>query len=111
MSPTMSRTATSPRRRTATFGSFAVICHLPSGVTVMQVHDQVDRVVQPVARDAQVVHHVSDQEQPPAPGPLLAGELGIQVGIDRLRDRAVPDRKSTRLNSSHPSISYAVFCL
>src|SRR5690348_17581626 len=26
-------------------------------------------------------------------------------------DRAVLDRKSTRLNSSHPSISYAVFCL
>src|SRR5438876_5783080 len=25
--------------------------------------------------------------------------------------RALPDRKSTRLNSSHPSISYAVFCL
>src|SRR4051794_41461779 len=25
--------------------------------------------------------------------------------------RAVEDRKSTRLNSSHPSISYAVFCL
>src|SRR5690348_18347774 len=24
---------------------------------------------------------------------------------------AVQDRKSTRLNSSHPSISYAVFCL
>src|SRR6266581_744345 len=24
---------------------------------------------------------------------------------------ACPDRKSTRLNSSHPSISYAVFCL
>src|SRR4051794_41291267 len=24
---------------------------------------------------------------------------------------ADPDRKSTRLNSSHPSISYAVFCL
>src|SRR5690348_18003765 len=24
---------------------------------------------------------------------------------------AVGDRKSTRLNSSHPSISYAVFCL
>src|SRR5690348_17559271 len=23
----------------------------------------------------------------------------------------MPDRKSTRLNSSHPSISYAVFCL
>src|SRR5438477_6037493 len=25
--------------------------------------------------------------------------------------RLVPDRKSTRLNSSHMSISYAVFCL
>src|SRR5690348_2877964 len=25
--------------------------------------------------------------------------------------QAVADRKSTRLNSSHPSISYAVFCL
>src|SRR6266581_8282486 len=27
------------------------------------------------------------------------------------RDRRRQDRKSTRLNSSHPSISYAVFCL
>src|SRR5690348_17940489 len=31
----------------------------------------------------------------------------------RLIEKAQPDedRKSTRLNSSHPSISYAVFCL
>src|SRR5207245_7956600 len=29
----------------------------------------------------------------------------------RLRLREVRDRKSTRLNSSHGSISYAVFCL
>src|SRR3712207_8747919 len=27
------------------------------------------------------------------------------------RDHAAPDRKSTRLNSSHANISYAVFCL
>src|SRR3712207_7522986 len=27
------------------------------------------------------------------------------------QDRADPDRKSTRLNSSHANISYAVFCL
>src|SRR5438034_7854985 len=27
------------------------------------------------------------------------------------RDEHVPDRKSTRLNSSHTVISYAVFCL
>src|SRR5690348_18495787 len=37
---------------------------------------------------------------------------GIRDGLVRRgRSRAVGDRKSTRLNSSHPSISYAVFCL
>src|SRR3712207_7116940 len=29
----------------------------------------------------------------------------------RVGRRRVPDRKSTRLNSSHANISYAVFCL
>src|SRR6266496_2106441 len=33
------------------------------------------------------------------------------VARDRRRARAGPDRKSTRLNSSHVEISYAVFCL
>src|SRR5690348_18165145 len=52
----------------------------------------------------------------------LAAGHRIQAGIlDHLqstpklmRDSSRPqntDRKSTRLNSSHPSISYAVFCL
>src|SRR5699024_11787307 len=31
--------------------------------------------------------------------------------IDRFINRDTSDRKSTRLNSSHVSISYAVFCL
>src|SRR5688572_32348155 len=31
--------------------------------------------------------------------------------IDHPRHRFVQDRKSTRLNSSHSQISYAVFCL
>src|SRR5690348_18003549 len=35
------------------------------------------------------------------PGMPLTGGVDHQLG----------DRKSTRLNSSHPSISYAVFCL
>src|SRR5438876_5938095 len=30
---------------------------------------------------------------------------------DFVKMASKPDRKSTRLNSSHPSISYAVFCL
>src|SRR5437763_14916558 len=44
---------------------------------------------------------------------------GHPHGLPRVRgqqrsdvlQRAVPDRKSTRLNSSHRCISYAVFCL
>src|ERR1035437_10421865 len=31
--------------------------------------------------------------------------------LPHLGDRELPDRKSTRLNSSHANISYAVFCL
>src|SRR5688572_32284485 len=33
------------------------------------------------------------------------------VGVDRVGQPTVLDRKSTRLNSSHSQISYAVFCL
>src|SRR5258707_7422352 len=36
-------------------------------------------------------------------------ELGDAGGFER--DEAERDRKSTRLNSSHANISYAVFCL
>src|SRR5690606_41408162 len=40
-----------------------------------------------------------------------AGHLvGVGTGEDLL-DRHLQDRKSTRLNSSHVKISYAVFCL
>src|SRR5438876_12326859 len=34
-----------------------------------------------------------------------------QSMVGHLRGGLAQDRKSTRLNSSHPSISYAVFCL
>src|SRR4051794_41415485 len=47
--------------------------------------------------------------------PQAAGRGGRSRTAARHRaatdDRARGDRKSTRLNSSHPSISYAVFCL
>src|SRR5207247_5773674 len=42
----------------------------------------------------------------------LRGLLGQPNGADCLFElRLRPDRKSTRLNSSHECISYAVFCL
>src|SRR2546421_3068490 len=46
--------------------------------------------------------------------PLALGDHVPDVGLDGAgRDRVDgdPDRKSTRLNSSHDQISYAVFCL
>src|SRR5699024_12596854 len=40
--------------------------------------------------------------------PMIIGVAMATVGIE---DSMSQDRKSTRLNSSHVSISYAVFCL
>src|SRR5690348_17472355 len=46
-------------------------------------------------------------------GGMAQSPAGLEdVGCGRrYRRHRLPDRKSTRLNSSHPSISYAVFCL
>src|SRR5438309_4936456 len=38
-------------------------------------------------------------------------EFAVDQGIAPINRQAPRDRKSTRLNSSHSSISYAVFCL
>src|SRR3712207_7682809 len=40
----------------------------------------------------------------------LVGDV-LVVELDQLDAEAALDRKSTRLNSSHANISYAVFCL
>src|SRR3712207_8701345 len=42
-------------------------------------------------------------------GPAHGGRVAQDVQQHEIVDRA--DRKSTRLNSSHANISYAVFCL
>src|SRR5689334_24855611 len=49
--------------------------------------------------DVRVVVHVAPGKQP------VAGAVAIEPILH------LEDRKSTRLNSSHSSISYAVFCL
>src|SRR3712207_6992159 len=53
----------------------------------------------------------ADTETPAVPLAAEGGtrrdqDLGLTAGIQH-----EPDRKSTRLNSSHANISYAVFCL
>src|SRR2546430_13472791 len=52
---------------------------------------------------AEGIDHVS--------GPGRRREVARQRRRRRFTRRGRPDRKSTRLNSSHSQISYAVFCL
>src|SRR2546430_7958625 len=53
----------------------------------------------------------------PSCNPYLAFTVMLASGLDGVKNRMDPgepvdrDRKSTRLNSSHSQISYAVFCL
>src|SRR3712207_8856296 len=53
-------------------------------------------------REEDVLHEV---------GHLAVGHARQQDAVHERGVRVVEDRKSTRLNSSHANISYAVFCL
>src|SRR3712207_7074163 len=55
------------------------------------------------------LHPQPDKRVPEGVAPRLFGQAGL-LG-ERLEVAAMEDRKSTRLNSSHANISYAVFCL
>src|SRR5258708_16264915 len=64
----------------------------------------------------QCVHHVAGHRQGVGGArdahdadPILGDDVGVQHGVKQ--EVRVQDRKSTRLNSSHQIISYAVFCL
>src|SRR5690242_10178452 len=60
------------------------------------------------------MHTDADEVETPlvatGPGEVKAKDIDLPAGVEILNPEA-PDRKSTRLNSSHMSISYAVFCL
>src|SRR3712207_8451743 len=68
--------------------------------------DVVQRVV--------LVHGVPDHLEVRAAGQLVEGDLVRDAPVadgDPVVGVPQQDRKSTRLNSSHANISYAVFCL
>src|SRR2546427_7894203 len=73
-----------------------------SGVVVDVIHP-VDRVVDlsevRVEHDLYILRHTSGLS------------LSLAGALHQLGAMIVKDRKSTRLNSSHSQISYAVFCL
>src|SRR3712207_8186915 len=65
--------------------------------------------------DVAQLHHVAEAQTARVLGRLLVREFeDRRLEIGRLLIEALllrSDRKSTRLNSSHANISYAVFCL
>src|SRR5438876_1383083 len=73
-------------------------------IYTLSLHDAL-----PIYRHLQLRHRHVD--------PAVARETGVAHPGQHIGDginnahSSPPDRKSTRLNSSHPSISYAVFCL
>src|SRR5439155_17607732 len=71
--------------------------------TVKRVEDQ------PLGAIAQPDQEVSGKRQPDALPALCP--RGMQIEDDPRPVSRWADRKSTRLNSSHVAISYAVFCL
>src|SRR5690348_17561202 len=75
---------------TLSFGQFGLKAMAPERVTARQIE---------AARRA-LTRHMK-----------RAGRVWIRVFPDVPVSKKPADRKSTRLNSSHPSISYAVFCL
>src|SRR2546422_4972421 len=84
-------------------------CSWPRGTSVTII---ASRLVGATIRPRRSSIATPDQFDPPRfPGnttvPLSDG--GVKIGPER--SDAIRDRKSTRLNSSHGYISYAVFCL
>src|SRR5690606_41959288 len=96
-----------------------VLTHtLSTAISSLSLHDAL-----PISRQPQVLGQRTAQWQVSRPvcigqefGRRLAPAPPLQPGPHRAREQrhvghAWQDRKSTRLNSSHVKISYAVFCL
>src|SRR5438309_9169105 len=77
---------------TTLFRSRAIVAHQPPELARQQ-HAEGD-------------HAAEVHQQNPRPQAVECGRV-----LHALGEIALRDRKSTRLNSSHSSISYAVFCL
>src|SRR5207249_9803131 len=81
----------------------------PTAISTLSLHDAL-----PICAQRHLIAGLgADVEQPEHVGALrhLGGDLEDHPVEVELREDGRQDRKSTRLNSSHVSISYAVFCL
>src|SRR3712207_8148136 len=69
-------------------------------------HEHADRVTHVQLKDTRYTDTGEEYRMPGAESTMLKGGAGR-----RIERWFYEDRKSTRLNSSHANISYAVFCL
>src|SRR5438034_2784596 len=77
------------------------------------VDDFIDRVMTDPRLNANPAVNEAHHKVPPAGFKYLVTEMvgWASGGPQKYTGRPMRDRKSTRLNSSHTVISYAVFCL
>src|SRR3712207_7858149 len=86
---------------TATTKIYTLSLHSALPISGVDAVAQAALVARPVVEDV-----------PEVPAAALADDFGADHAIGAvLTDLDGVDRKSTRLNSSHANISYAVFCL
>src|SRR5207245_10715604 len=96
------------------FGCDGSSCHAlpPSKISPLSLHDALPiyrAAAEPAARHARTKHSGNSQRRVHQEVQFLAAHFVIVLQASvRFHHQ---DRKSTRLNSSHGSISYAVFCL
>src|SRR5207244_10041702 len=92
--------------------TYLYISTAPSPLFTLSLHDAL-----PICLDERVhVHRVSLTKKAVARFKMSRSSRSTRTSLRRLASSSrslvvKPDRKSTRLNSSHQIISYAVFCL
>src|SRR5205085_11514683 len=95
------------------FISFFFTVPAPPGISTLSLHDALPISERHCASWASACRTISSGADAPAVRPI-ARVPSRKVGLRSARLSIPPswkDRKSTRLNSSHSQISYAVFCL
>src|SRR2546430_11778979 len=95
-----------PPPRSTLFPSTALFRSVEIGRDGLEARQQRDAEEGEPAPDVDDDHGHHGRGRLPEPGDRLTDQA---EGLERHVDEA--DRKSTRLNSSHSQISYAVFCL
>src|SRR2546422_7720614 len=99
---------------------YIAMCALSRAKNELAADDESSMVVMPMRRALGLMVFVLAVAGCAAQGPYRRGEQAIEQFVadpalcQELKAPSslrIPDRKSTRLNSSHGYISYAVFCL